>query len=518
MDVALIGWSRAQFALTAMYHWVFVPLTLGLGLLMCIYSTYYYKTGDEKWKSTTRFWQKLFAINFAVGIATGLILEFEFGTNWSNYSYFVGDIFGAPLAIEGIVAFFLEATFFAVVFFGWDRVSKKFHLASTWIAVFGATLSAWWILVANSWMQYPVGMHFNPETARNEMNDFIAVAFSPVAINKFLHTVLSCWVLGSAFVVGLSSWYLLRKRHIDFSIRSIKIAAIVGLTATVLTALTGHYSGQKVARHQPMKLAAMEGLYNGKNKADIEGFGVLKSDKVYNDGKDPFVFKIDVPIPGFLSFMSFDDFNSFVPGIQDIIDGYTLSDGTVYPSYEEKAAQGKLAQQALRDYRQAMKDNDEEAKIINKAVLDENIKYFGYGFFNSPEETIPPVALTFYTFHIMVALGLFFIAFFAIVWYLNKKGTLQKVKWLLWLGVISIPLAYITSQSGWIVAEVGRQPWSIQDVLPLSHSVSNIPVANVKTTFFIFLGIFTIFLIADIGIMINTIRKGPEAVDESKGY
>ncbi len=518
MDIALIDWSRAQFALTAMYHWVFVPLTLGLGLLMCIYSTYYYKTGDEKWKSTTRFWQKIFGVNFAVGLATGLILEFEFGTNWSNYSYFVGDIFGAPLAIEGIVAFFIEATFFAVVFFGWDKVSKKFHLASTWIAVFGATLSAWWILVANAWMQYPVGMHFNPETARNEMVDFIAVAFSPVAVNKFLHTVLSSWVLGSAFVVGLSSWYLLRKKHVDFSIRSIKIAAIVGFAAILLTVLTGHYSGQKVATYQPMKLAAMEGLYNGSNKADLVGFGILKPDKLYDDGQDPFVFKIDVPIPGFLSFMSFNDFNSFVPGVQDIIDGYTLSDGTVHPSYKEKVLQGKAAQQALRDYRQALKANDEEAKETNMAVLDENMKYFGYGFFDSPKESIPPIALTFYTFHIMVLLGFYFIALFALVWYLNRKGTLGKVKWLLWLGVLSIPLAYVASQSGWIVAEVGRQPWSIQDVLPLSQSVSSIPVANVKTTFFIFLTLFTIFLIADIGIMINIIRKGPKAEAENNGY
>lgn len=519
MDVSLIDWSRAQFALTAMYHWVFVPLTLGLGLLMCIYETYYYKTGDERWKSTTRFWQKVFGINFAVGIATGLILEFEFGTNWSNYSYFVGDIFGAPLAIEGIVAFFIEATFFAVVFFGWDKVSKKFHLASTWIAVFGATLSAWWILVANSWMQYPVGMEFNPETARNEMVDFMAVAFSPMAVNKFLHTVISSWVLGAAFVVGLSSWYLLKKRHRDFSMRSIKVAAVVGLIAVILTALTGHHSGQKVAKYQPMKLAAMEGLYNGSNKANIVGIGVLKSDKVYNDGQDPFIFKIDAPIPGFLSFMAFNDFNAFVPGVQDIIDGYTLSDGTVYPSYNEKVAQGKVAQQALRDYREAMKVGDEEAKKQHKAVLDENMEYFGYGFFNSPEGTIPPVALTFYTFHIMVLIGLYFIAFFALVWWLGRKGTLSEIKWMQWLGILAIPMAYIASQSGWIVAEVGRQPWSIQDVLPLAQSVSNIPVANVKTTFFLFLAIFTILLIAEIGIMIHTIKKGPEAVaSEGTGY
>ena len=203
MDLSLIDWSRAQFALTAMFHWLFVPLTLGLGLIMAIYETIYVRTGDEKWKKLTKFWMKLFGVNFAIGVATGIILEFEFGTNWSNYSYFVGDIFGAPLAIEGVLAFFLEATFIGVMYFGWEKFSKRFHLASTWLAVIGATLSAWWILVANAWMQYPAGMDFNPDTARNELTDFMAVAFSPVAINKIFHTVTSSWVLGAAFVVGI---------------------------------------------------------------------------------------------------------------------------------------------------------------------------------------------------------------------------------------------------------------------------------------------------------------------------
>ena len=219
IDTSLIDWSRAQFALTAIYHWIFVPLTLGLAVIMGIMETMYYRTGDEFWKRTAKFWMKLFGINFAIGVATGLILEFEFGTNWSNYSWFVGDIFGAPLAIEGILAFFMEATFIAVMFFGWDKVSKKFHLASTWLTGLGATISAWWILVANAWMQNPVGMEFNPDTVRNEMVDFWAVALSPTAVNKFFHTVLSGWVLGGVFVVGIGCWYLLKKRNImDFDL------------------------------------------------------------------------------------------------------------------------------------------------------------------------------------------------------------------------------------------------------------------------------------------------------------
>ena len=254
IDTSLIDWSRAQFALTAMYHWLFVPLTLGLAVIMGLMETFYVTTGKEFWKNTAKFWMKLFGINFAVGVATGLILEFEFGTNWSNYSWFVGDIFGAPLAIEGILAFFMEATFIAVMFFGWNKVSKRFHLASTWLTGLGATISAWWILVANAWMQYPVGMAFNPETVRNEMVDFAAVALSPMAVAKFFHTVLSSWILGAVFVVGISCWYLLRNRQKEFALSSIKVAAAVGLFASLVTAWTGDISGVQVAKVQPMKM------------------------------------------------------------------------------------------------------------------------------------------------------------------------------------------------------------------------------------------------------------------------
>ncbi len=261
LNSSLIDWSRAQFALTAMYHWIFVPLTLGLGVIMSIMETMYVRTGNEQWKRTAKFWMTVFGINFAIGVATGIILEFQFGTNWSNYSWFVGDIFGAPLAIEGILAFFMEATFISIMFFGWKRVSKKMHLAATWLTVTGATLSALWILVANAWMQYPVGMEFNPDTVRNEMNDFWAVALSPVAINKFFHTVISCWVLGAAFVIGVSAWYMLKNRESEFAKQSMKVATVFGTVAILLTLWTGHGSAFWVAQKQPMKLATMEGLY-----------------------------------------------------------------------------------------------------------------------------------------------------------------------------------------------------------------------------------------------------------------
>lgn len=511
MDLSLVDWSRAQFALTAMFHWIFVPLTLGLGIIMCIYETIYYRTGDEKWKTLTKFWMKLFGINFAVGVATGIILEFEFGTNWSNYSYFVGDIFGAPLAIEGIVAFFLEATFIGVMYFGWDKFSKGFHLASTWLAILGAVLSAWWILVANAWMQFPTGMDFNPETARNELTNFMAIAFSPVAVNKFFHTVISSWMLGAAFVVGVCGWYLLKKREFDFVRRSVSVAAVVGFVGILLSAYTGHGSAQMVAKHQPMKLAAMEGLYEGGERTNLVAFGVLRPDKEYNDDQDPMYFKIDVPINGFLSLMAFGSADAYVPGIKNIIDGgYPMSDGTIALSFDEKVANGKRAQQALRDYRAAMKDNDEAAKALAKDELDQNMQHFGYGFFNDPKDSIPPVGLTFYAFHIMVSLAGYFLAFFALIWFLNHKDKFASMPIIQILAIVSIPLAYITSQAGWIVAEVGRQPWTIQDILPASHAISNIPVSSVKTTFFVFLSVFSILLVADLKIMFRAIKNGPK--------
>ena len=263
VSAATIDWSRAQFALTAIYHWLFVPLTLGLAVVMGIVETCYYRTRKEFWKEAAKFWQRLFGVNFAMGVATGIILEFEFGTNWSNYSWFVGDIFGAPLAIEGILAFFMESTFVAVMFFGWKKVSAGFHLASTWLTGIGATLSAWWILVANAWMQYPIGQTFNPDTMRFEMSSFFKVALSPFAVDKFCHTVTSSWIIGAIFVVGVSSWYLLKGREKLLAVNSIKIATIVGLCASLLTAFTGDNSAYQVAHVQPMKLAAMEGLYQG---------------------------------------------------------------------------------------------------------------------------------------------------------------------------------------------------------------------------------------------------------------
>ena len=510
IDSSLIDWSRAQFALTAIYHWLFVPLTLGLAVVMGIMETIYYRTGNEFWKRTARFWMKLFGINFAIGVATGLILEFEFGTNWSNYSWFVGDIFGAPLAIEGIVAFFMEATFIAVMFFGWNKVGKGFHLASTWLTGLGATISAWWILVANAWMQNPVGMTFNPDTARNEMVDFLAVATSPMAVNKFFHTVLSGWVLGAIFVVGVSCWYLWRRRELSFAKGSIKVAAWTGLCAALLSAWTGDGSGYQVAQKQPMKLAAMEGYYEGTEGAGLVAFGILNPEKqTADDGQEPFLFRIE--IPKMLSLLAERRADAFVPGINDLLEGgYTLEDGTQALSAKEKMERGRTAIAAFADYRVAKADGRESDAQAAAATLQANMDYFGYGYIKDASELVPNVPLTFYMFRVMVILGGYFILFFAVVLFLVYKKPLAEMRWMHWVAMLTIPLGYLAGQAGWAVAECGRQPWTIQDMLPTCASVSRLEVGSVQTTFFIFLVLFTILLVAEIGIMLKAIRKGPE--------
>lgn len=505
MEEALVDWSRAQFALTAMYHWLFVPLTLGLSFIMAIMETIYFKTGNEKWKKTTRFWMTLFGINFAIGVATGIILEFEFGTNWSNYSWFVGDIFGAPLAIEGIMAFFLESAFLAVMFFGWEKVSKKFHLTATWLVALGSNLSALWILVANGWMQNPVGMHFNPDTARNEMGNFWEVLFNPTAIDKFLHTISSGYVIGALFVIGISSWYILKNRHLQFARRSMLVGAVFGIVSSLFIVITGDSSGHHVAKTQPMKLAAMEGLYKGQEGANLVAFGVLNPKKSVNKDEDAFHFRIS--IPRLLSLLAERDMDAFVPGMEDLIHGnkqYNI------PPTAEKMKQGDQALRALNGYNQAQKAGKDSLASAHLETFQNNYRLMGYGYFEEPEETIPPVGLTFYSFHFMVILGFYFVLLFALVIWNNMNDTIASKRWLLKAALYTIPLGYLASMLGWVVSEVGRQPWTIQDLLPVKVSTSHLSAANVELTFWLFAGIFTILLIAEISIMVRQIKIGPK--------
>ena len=492
IDTALLGWSRAQFALTAAYHWLFVPLTLGLAMVMGVMETIYVIKKDEFWKNCAKFWMKLFGINFAVGVATGLILEFEFGTNWSNYSWFVGDIFGAPLAIEGILAFFIEATFVAVMFFGWDKVGKKFHLASTWLTGIGAAISAVWILVANAWMQHPVGMEFNPDTVRNEMVDFWAVALNPVAISKFFHSWFSGWMTGSIFVIGVSCWYLLKKRETRFALASIKVAAVVGIIGSFAVMFSGDSSGVHAAKYQPMKLAAAEGLADGGPRA-------------------PFSIVPGLEIPGMLSILATHDIDGYVPGINNILEGYTDNEGVEHLSADAKIFKGRLALQAFKEYRR-LKDVDPAAAAKARAVLDENVEYFGYGYINEAEDLVPSVPLIFWAFRIMVGLGSALLLLMCLVFFFSLKGKLADMKWLQVISLLSIPLVYIAGQAGWIVAESGRQPWAIEGLLPVNAALSSISTASVQTTFFIFVAVFTLFLVIELRILTKAIKKGPENV------
>ncbi|MFA8301190.1 MAG: cytochrome ubiquinol oxidase subunit I [Hyphomicrobiales bacterium] len=506
IDIGLVDWSRAQFALTAMYHWIFVPLTLGIAFIIAIMETIYYKTGNPEWKRITKFWMTLFGINFAIGVATGIILEFEFGTNWSNYSWFVGDIFGAPLAIEGIMAFFMESTFIAIMFFGWNKVSKRTHLVSTWLVAFGANLSALWILVANGWMQNPIGMRFNPDTARNEMMNFWDILFSPTAINKFLHTISSSYILGAVFVIGVSSWFLIKKRNQLFAKRSITVAATFGLIWSIFTAATGDESARQVAHVQPMKFASMEALYNGRTNAPLVAVGFFRDEQSKEEEVKPeFAYKFE--IPNALSYMAFLDVNAFVPGVNDILYGNKEQN---IESAIEKMEKGKLAISGLKDYKRYKREGDVDKAQVALKQFEANYNYFGYGYFKDPMDLVPHVPLTFYSFHVMVILGGFFILLFIVSLVFVLRDNIEKRKWFLYVGIWSIPLAYIASQAGWIVAEVGRQPWVIQDLMPTVSAVSNIDKSSVLITFILFAVTFTTLLIAEIRIMLHQIKKGPK--------
>ncbi len=508
IDPSLIDWSRAQFALTAIYHWLFVPLTLGLALIMGIMETCYYRTGKQFWRDAAIYWQRLFGVNFAMGVATGIILEFEFGTNWSNYSWFVGDIFGAPLAIEGIVAFFMESTFVAVMFFGWEKVSRGFHLASTWLTGLGATISAWWILVANSWMQHPVGCEFNPDTVRNEMTSFIDVALSPFAVDKFFHTVTSSWIIGAVFVCAVSCWYLLKRRNTQLATESIKIATVVGIAASVLTMATGDSSAVKVAEAQPMKLAAMEALYDGGNGVGLTAVAAVNpfEQPDYAKGKEP---PLRVAIPHGLSLLATHTMDGYVPGVNDLLNGYTRPDGRREPSAEEKIQRGRKAIATLAEYRKLKAANPDDKHLPRLAAqLKKDMPYFGYGYIKDRAELVPYIPVNFYAFRAMVGVGTLLLLFFLVIGHIAWRNDITRSRrWLHLAAIAMLPLAYIASEAGWIVAELGRQPWAIQDMMPTLAAVSDIKTGSVAITFFIFLVLFTVLLIAELRIMFKVISN-----------
>ncbi len=504
IDMSLVDWSRAQFALTALYHWIFVPLTLGIIFIIAIMEGIYVKTGDEKWAKTVKFWMKLMGINFAIWVATWIILEFEFWTNWSNYSWFVWDIFWAPLAIEWLMAFFMESVFIAVMFWGWWKISKKAHLRVTWITAIWTNLSAIWILSANAWMQYPVWMEFNPDLMRNEMVNFWEVIFSPIAMNKFLHVVSTSYVYAAAFILMVSSWYLIKNREKDFAKKSILIAATFGLLASVVAWITWDIHAKEISKHQPMKLAAMEALYDWWNwvalKTGIPG----------------------VEIPKALSFLAFSDFNAFVPWINDILTkGYTDNNNEYQKPYIDRIDEWKAAIKALYEYKALQKSWEltEDKKIELRAVFLDDDKmlnrnfWFGYFEKDKLDELVPNVSIMFWSFRIMAGVGTALPIIFLLFLIYAYKDRLEEKKWLLKLWLFSFFLAFLGQELGWVVAEVGRQPWTVQNMLPTKMSTSHTDVRAVQLTFFLFIAIFTPLIIAEFKIMLAAIRKGPK-IDE----
>ena len=396
------------------------------------------------------------------------------------------------------------------MFFGWKKVSKGFHLASTWLTCLGATISAWWILVANSWMQHPVGQEFNPDTMRNEMTSFADVALSPVAVDKFVHTVLSAWVLGAVFVVGVSAWYLLKKRHTEFATKSLRVGAVFGLLATLLLMLSGHHSAYTVAQTQPMKLAAMEALYKGGTDQPltiIAGINPFQQPN-YEAADEP---PLKIAVPYALSLLATNDIHGYVPGIRDIIDGYTKADGTRELPLDEKIERGKEAIAALQEFRKAKAEGADEATLNSKlSTLNSSMPFFGYGYVDNSAQVVPYIPVCFYSFRIMVGGGcLFVLLFMLIIFWLYKKDV-SRARWLLWASLLCIPISYIVSEAGWLVAEFGRQPWTIQDMLPTWVGVSQLGASTVMLTFFLFLILFTTLLAVEIRIMCKTIKKGPQ--------
>ncbi len=464
--------SRLQFALTAMVHFLFVPLTLGLTFLLAIMESVYVMTGKQIYQDMTRFWGKLFGINFAMGITTGITLEFQFGTNWAYFSHFVGDVFGVPLAIEGIVAFFLESTFVGLFFFGWDRLSRIQHLAVTWLLAAGTSLSALWILIANAWMQYPVGAEFNVETMRMELNSFAALFFNPVAQVKFVHTAAAGYVTGSLFVLGISAYYLLRNQDVPFARRSFRVAAGFGLASALSVIVLGDESGYGLGDVQQVKLAAIEAEWEtAEPPAAFTLFGFPNDDTMTTE------FAIKFPwLLGLIATRSIDE---PVIGIKEIL-----------KRNRERIKNGMIAYEAMQKLRQ------DKTNLEAQAAFESHKDDLGYGLLlkrytaqvgnATPEQidqaardTIPKVAPLFWAFRGMVACGFIMLFIFAAAFYYNARRIAHRQRWLLWLSLYSIPLPWIASELGWIVADYGRQPWTIAGILPTDLSSSSLGVEQV---------------------------------------
>lgn len=501
LDIDPLGLARLQFALTALYHFLFVPLTLGLSFILVIMETSYVMTGREIWRDMTRFWGKLFGINFAMGVATGITMEFQFGTNWAYYSHYVGDIFGAPLAIEGLMAFFLESTFVGLFFFGWDRLSKVSHLIVTWLVAIGSNLSALWILIANGWMQNPIGAVFNPDTMRMELTSFYDLMFNPVAQSKFVHTVSAGYVCGSLFVLAISSWYLLRGRHVAFAKRSFIVAASFGLASALSVVVLGDESGYTVSENQRMKLATIEGMWNTERApAPFTLFAIPDQARQEN--------RYEVKVPWALGLIATRSFNQEVPGITDLVARNEARIRNGLAAYD--------ALEALRADRSNRRARDTVAShavdlgyaLLLKRYVDDPRKADDATIRKAAWSTVPNVLPMFWSFRLMVALGFFFIALFAASFWLASRRVFDR-RWLLRLAVWSWPLPWVAAELGWIVAEYGRQPWAIDGVLPTALASSALSIPQVVFTLAGFVLFYSTLLAVDVMLMRKYIIMGP---------
>lgn len=502
IDLTTVELSRLQFALTAMFHFIFVPLTLGLSVLLGIMETTYVLTGKKIWRDMTRFWGVLFGINFAMGVSTGITMEFQFGTNWAYYSHYVGDIFGVPLAIEGMMAFFLEGTLVGLFFFGWNKLSKRAHLMLTWFLALATNLSALWILIANAWMQHPVGAHFNFETMRMEVSNFAVVFFNPVAQAKFVHTVSAGYVTGAVFVLSISAYYLLRKRNIGLAKRSITIASAFGLAASLCVAVLGDESGYVATENQKMKVAAMESMWETEPApADLTLFG-LPDQKNHTT-------RYAIKVPYLLGLIATRSFDTPLKGINDLV-----------KEAESRIQSGIQAYSAL----EILKKNPTD--ISAKQILDAHVDDLGYALLLKPYsdtvvnatpeqiqtaawDTVPHVAPIFWAFRLMVGCSFCLIALFILAFVFSISQKLDR-RWFLRLAFLSLPLPWIAAELGWFVAENGRQPWVIDGILPTFMGASSLSAQSLYISLSGFALLYISLTALEFFLMIKYIRLGPE--------
>jgi len=505
LDSTMIELSRWQFAATAMYHFLFVPLTLGLSWILVIMESVYVMTGREIYRDMTKFWGKLFGINFALGVTTGLTMEFQFGTNWAYYSHYVGDVFGAPLAIEGLMAFFLESTFIGLFFLGWERLTKVQHLMVTFLTALASNLSALWILIANGWMQNPVGAEFSYETMRMEMMSFSELLLNPVAQVKFVHTVAAGYVTASMFVMGISAWYMLKGRDIPFAKRSFSVAVGFGLASILSVLLLGDESGYEVGDVQRVKLAAIEAEWETEPApAAFTAFGFpSNADETTHDA---------IKIPYLLGLIATRSLDTKVPGLKDLM-----------AEHEVRIRSGMLAYQYLQRLRGG------EDTPGNRASFEEHKADLGYGlllkrYTEDPsrateeqiklavKDSIPEVAPVFWAFRVMVGAGVWMLLLIVLGFWFNARRSIQDRRWLLWLFVLSIPMPWLAAETGWFVAEFGRQPWAIGEVLPTGIAASSLTVTDLVISLTGFIVFYTILFIIEMYLMFKFGRMGPSSL------